>query len=371
EYYDREDTSVYVDFEAEDPDAVYDAFGLPKRGESDDETEDGVAEPGIPTGRRPDTRPSFMIWTTTPWTAPANPPIAVRPDILYALVFVDGNIAVMAQDAIERVTTAAKSEDVKVLGTAKGFELVGLKYRHPFVNSPPGNPDAPAAYTIVAADYVTLTDGTGLVHTAPGHGAEDFATGKRVGLPVHSPVRADGTYDDTVPEFLRGLSIWKANDVIVQRLRDSGHLFHDHKIVHSYPHDWRGKTPVIFRCTEQWFISVDTPTRRDGKPLRDLALAAVDEARPDRVRFVPDWGRNRMRGMLESRPDWCISRQRAWGLPIPAFFTPDGKVFMTPASVRAVAKLIREKGSDAWFTSTPEQLLAYYDPKADPDAPDF
>lgn len=383
EYYDREDMSVYVDFEAEDADAVYDAFGLP-RDEHEHADLDAAAVAGdAPLGAgvelteaeedwgpRPTQRPSFMIWTTTPWTLPANLAIAVNPRFTYALLRVDGNVAVMAADAVERVTKAAGAEEVRVLATTKGEQLVGLRYRHPFVAHPPRPIDKPGAdvskvWTVVGAEYVTLEDGTGLVHTAPGHGAEDFQTGHRVGLPIYCPVQADGTYDRSVPEFLRGMSIWKANDAVVQHLRGSGHLFYDHKFTHSYPHDWRGKSPVIFRCTEQWFVGVDTPTKRDSRSLRDLALGET----ASNVEFVPEWGRNRMRGMLESRPDWCISRQRSWGLPIPAFFSASGKVFMTPASVRAVARLVREKGSDVWFTATPAELLAYYDPAADPDVP--
>jgi isoleucyl-tRNA synthetase len=361
EYYDREDISVYVDFEAEDGEAVYTAFGLPARAESDEE-EEGVTEPGVPLDR-PDTRPSFMIWTTTPWTLPANLAIAVNPELIYALVFVDGNIAVVAEGAVERVTTMARAEDVRVLATCKGSALLGLRYRHPFVERAEDAP--PAVFTVVGAEYVTLEDGTGLVHTAPGHGQEDFDTGRRVGLPVYSPVRHDGTYDQSVPEWLRGVDIWKANEQIVGHLRESGHLFHDQKFTHSYPHDWRSKTPVIFRCTEQWFIGVDHPAGREGRSLREMAVAAAERE----VTFVPEWGRNRLRGMLESRPDWCISRQRSWGLPIPAFEQPDGGMFMTAASVRAVAKLVREKGSDVWFQSSPEELLKYYDSASDPEAP--
>ncbi|HZW10066.1 MAG TPA: isoleucine--tRNA ligase [Phycisphaerales bacterium] len=387
EYYDREDLSVYVDFEADDADAVYDAFGLEEQNaeeaeeaeeeegtQRDSETasqgeeEDASAAPR--PGTRPGIRPSFMIWTTTPWTLPANLAIAVNPRFEYALVWVDGNVTVMASEAVERVTRAAKAEEVVVLAKASGERLVGLRYRHPFVEEAPQSLQDPGAdrsrcYTLVTADYVTLEDGTGLVHTAPGHGAEDFATGKREGLPVYCPVRHDGTYDRTVPDWLRGVDIWKANEEIAARLGASGHLFFSHRFTHSYPHDWRSKTPVVFRCTEQWFIGVDAATEREGRTLRELALATTESD----VDFVPAWGRNRMRGMLESRPDWCISRQRSWGLPIPAFFTPEGECLMTGASVRAVARLVREQGSDAWFKSGAEDLLRHYDPASDPDCP--
>jgi len=387
EYYDREDLSVYVDFEAEDADAVYSAFGL--EDESEDAEEEG--DRGAGRGGRPSQRPCFMIWTTTPWTLPANMAIAVHESYEYALVRVDGNVTVIAKDLVEKVTKAAGAEDVAILATAPGRRLVGLRYVHPFVDpargegpvrdggthgAVEGSASGTRPYRIVAAPYVTLEDGTGLVHTAPGHGAEDNQTGVRENLPIYCPVRGNGSFDDTVPQWLRGMDIWKANVAIVDHLRNSGHLFFDHKFTHSYPHDWRGKTPVIFRATEQWFVGVDEPMKSgnasSASTLRGLAMQWTSRAGEDGVNFVPEWGRNRMRGMLESRPDWCISRQRAWGLPIPAFFLQDGRtgqevVVLTPAIVRAVARVFREKGSDAWFTDSPRELLKYWDQKNDPD----
>ena len=353
EYEDRDDLSVYVDFETADAGTVYAAFGL------DDDARD-AKELGQ--------TPSLMIWTTTPWTLPANLAVAVNERFTYALVRVDGNITVMAEALIEKVTKAAKSEDVAVLATAPGSALVGLKYRHPFIDVPPVAPEfAGKCYAVVSAEYVTLEDGTGLVHTAPGHGTEDYQTGQRIGLGVYCPVMGNGSYDDSVPEWLRGLKIWEANELIAKHLRSSGHMFYDHTFSHSYPHDWRSKTPVIFRATEQWFVGVDRPTKRDGVSLRQSAMDWVTEQGDKELGFVPAWGRNRMRGMLESRPDWCISRQRSWGLPIPAFLRPDGTALLTSASTRAVAQVIAQKGSDAWYQLSPAELLASYDAKADPD----
>ena len=372
EYRDREDISVFVDFEAEDAGAVYGAFGL-----------EGEAVP--------DQRPSFMIWTTTPWTLPANLAIAVHKKFEYALVRMDGNFTVLAKELVGPVSEMAGAESVEVVATSSGGALVGLRYRHPFVAGVDGRPgpdfseqpdaamrgsDPSGVYRVVSADYVTLEDGTGLVHTAPGHGAEDYLTGLREKLPVYCPVTEDGTYDRSVPEAYRGLSVWEANERITEDLRASGHLFHSNRFMHSYPHDWRSKTPVIFRATEQWFVGVDEGFARDGdepgvsgRTLRERALDATSGSGAGSVRFYPEWGRNRMRGMLENRPDWCISRQRAWGLPIPAFYTADGETVLTPASVRAVARAFREEGSDSWFERDAAHLLRHYDAAADGDLP--
>jgi isoleucyl-tRNA synthetase len=334
EYEEREDPSIWVDFESSDAAAVAKAFGLEEL----------------------DARPSFMIWTTTPWTLPANLAIAVGPTYRYALVRMDGSETILATDLLAKVKAAVGAENVEVLAETDGAKLVGLAYRHPFCER---------EGRVIGGEHVTLEDGTGLVHTAPGHGDEDWRVGLREGLQAYCPVRDDGTYDDTVPEWLRGVNIWDANAMVIRRLTESGHLVHHVMFNHSYPHDWRSKTPVIFRATEQWFIGVDRAMKQGGRTLRQLALDAVES----KVRFVPEWGRNRLRGMLESRPDWCLSRQRAWGLPIPAFRLPDGSTFLTPASVRAVAEVVKQKGSDAWFTETPATLLAGYDPAKDPAAP--
>ena len=350
EYEEREDLSVYVDFESADAEAVFEAFGL---GDSDQEQLDLGAQP------------TFMIWTTTPWTLPANMAIAVNERFTYALVRLDGNVSVLAEDLVEKVAKLAEAESVEVLATTKGSSLVGLAYRHAFRDAKPEvGGDANKIWTIVPAEYVTLEDGTGLVHTATGHGGDDFNTGLKENIGVYCPVLADGRYDETVPEWLIGKSVWAANKLVTEHLRESGHLFYSHTFMHSYPHDWRSKTPVIFRATSQWFIGVDR-TYSDGGSLRERGLAATHEG----VRFVPEWGRNRLRGMLENRPDWCISRQRAWGLPIPAFFDGDGNALLTPASVEHIAELVGKKGSDAWFTMTAGELLEGYDLKADPDAP--
>jgi len=349
EYHDRDDTSIHV------------AFDLAGSGEK------------LPHGEGDAV--SLLIWTTTPWTLPANLAVAVHPGFTYACVHVETSdgpatyvIAEACTEAVMQAVAGARGEwlgGYEVVATVAGADLVdaGLTYRHPLLQK---------VCPVVAADYVTLADGTGLVHTAPGHGLEDYMTGLKCGLETYCPVRADGTFDETVPEFLRGVSVWDANGLIVERLREAGTLVLDETIRHPYPHDWRSKTPTIFRATEQWFISVDQPLAGDERSLRNMAMDVCRRG-PDEeggVEFIPAWGRNRIAGMLESRPDWCISRQRAWGLPIPAFYNAAGEPLMTPASVRAAAAVIGQLGSDAWFTCTPAKLLGGYDPGDDPHVKD-
>jgi isoleucyl-tRNA synthetase len=303
-----------------------------------------------------DEKVCFMIWTTTPWTLTANLAIAVHPYLDYAALTYekDGRkfVSIVATDRIDAVVQAGNLLEGKYSISDKkvrGKDLQALRYLHPFVDKNPTDKDA---YMIILADYVTVQDGAGLVHTAPGHGIEDYMSGQKCGLAIYSPVKDDGRYDDTVPDWLRGESVLEVDAAVNKRLREDGWLFAEGEMVHSYPHCWRSKGPVIFRSTEQWFISVDRELPGVGKSLRDLALERVPN-----VRWVPAWGQKRIEGMLESRPDWCVSRQRSWGLPIPAFMNSKGETLLTKESVSAVARYIGEHGSDSWFTDSPREIL--------------
>jgi isoleucyl-tRNA synthetase len=297
----------------------------------------------------------FMIWTTTPWTLAANLAIAANPELEYTSISYEQNgqkfVSVIAAERVEAVVNAARLEKgayttgIKV----KGKQLEGLRYVHPYVKTNPTDKDA---WMVILADYVTIEDGTGLVHIAPGHGIEDYLAGQKYGLAVYSPVLDDGRYDETVPEWLAGQNVLEVDPVVISKLKELGLLFAEGKIVHSYPHCWRSKTPVVFRATEQWFISVDNAIAGMNKSLRNLALERIKN-----VKWIPAWGQNRIAGMLESRPDWCISRQRAWGMPIPVFYNSEGKSLVTKESVLAVAAHFRAKGSDSWFTDSPKDIL--------------
>jgi isoleucyl-tRNA synthetase len=298
----------------------------------------------------------FMIWTTTPWTLAANLAVAVHPRLDYTAIRYEKNgsnfTSIVATERIEAVAAAGNLAEGKFSideKTVKGTELEGLRYVHPFVENNPTDKDA---FMVILADYVTTEDGTGLVHTAPGHGVEDYMSGQKYGLAVYSPVMDDGRYDKTVPEWLQGRNVLEVDDVVNNDLQEKGLLFAKGEITHSYPHCWRSKGPVIFRATEQWFVSVDKELPGVGKSLRDMATESIND-----VEWIPAWGQKRLGGMLESRPDWCISRQRSWGLPIPVFINAVGKSLLTKESVLAVAKYTAEHGSNSWFTDSPRQIL--------------
>jgi len=297
----------------------------------------------------------FMIWTTTPWTLAANLAVAVNPSLEYVTIRYEQNgqnfVSLVAAKRVAEIAKAGalegkiKVSDKNVLGK----EIEGLRYKHPYVEK---NPTEKDAHYVILADYVTTEDGTGLVHIAPGHGIEDYISGQKYGLAIYSPVDNYGCYDDTVPQWLAGKNVLEVEREVNDKLKELGLLFSEEKIVHSYPHCWRSKKPVIFRATEQWFISVDTELKSVGKSLRDMALESVG-----RVKWIPLWGQKRIEGMLESRPDWCISRQRSWGLPIPVFVNSKGESLLTKESVLAAANFIGQKGSDSWFTDSPKQIL--------------
>ena len=329
EYMDRKDSAIDVGFPFAEHEKVARAFGLPDL-------------PGA-TGW-------IVIWTTTPWTIPGNQALNVHPEFRYELVDTSAGLLILAASLREACLQRYGLEG-RAIASCKGSALEGIKFRHPFYDrlSP-----------VYLGDYVTLEQGTGVVHSAPAYGVEDFQSCRRYGMKdedILVPVMGDGTYASSLP-FFGGLSIWKANPLIVDKLREVGALFNAEEQVHSYMHCWRHKTPVIYRATTQWFAGMDeVPGYRGTKPpetLRATALRAVDA-----TRFYPAWGKARLHGMIANRPDWTLSRQRQWGVPMPFFIHKETGALhpRTPELLEAVAKQVEQGGIEAWQRIQPADLL--------------
>jgi isoleucyl-tRNA synthetase len=289
---------------------------------------------------------STIIWTTTPWTLPASMAVAFHPNEEYVALESGGEVYIVASRLAKDVAAKCGLADPRELAHFPGRKLEQLYFQHPFLDR---------KILGVLADYVTMDTGTGVVHTAPSHGAEDFATGTKYGLDATSHVDEKGILRDGLPEY-DGQYVFKANPIIVELLRQRGALLHTEKLEHSYPHCWRCHNPVIFRATEQWFISMETPMP-GGKSKDDtLRTRTLEEIK--KVKWDPAWGEERLSNMIQTRPDWCISRQRVWGVPIAVFLCEGcGKPLNDHAVNQKVVELFRRSGADAWFTSESDTIL--------------
>ncbi|MCX5919689.1 MAG: isoleucine--tRNA ligase, partial [Deltaproteobacteria bacterium] len=278
-----------------------------------------------------------LIWTTTPWTIPANLAIALHPDYTYVAAEVDGEVWILAEALLEPVMAKGGKKNYQVIAKISGKELEGLKCRHPFIDR-----DS----VLILAKYITLDTGTGAVHTAPGHGQEDYESGLEYNIPIYSPVDDQGRFTSDVA-FFAGKFVFDANEDVIRKTREVGALIHTEPFKHQYPNCWRCKNPIIFRATEQWFISLERNDLR-GKALKEI----------DRVKWIPHWGHDRIYGMIQNRPDWCISRQRAWGVPIIAFTCKGcGELLLEERYAEYVSGLFEKDGADAWFDLSPKELL--------------
>lgn len=285
----------------------------------------------------PDKPVYMLIWTTTPWTLPANLAIAIHPDFTYVSLETDKEIYIVLKDLVEDIVKRAGITEYRIIGNIDPETLKNLTFRHPFIDR---------QSVVVFADYVAADTGTGAVHTAPGHGEEDYETGLHYGLDIYSPVNEKGVFIDEV-EFFRGMNVFDSNPKVIEKLKELGRLLHTEEIEHSYPHCWRCKKPVIFRATEQWFISMD------NQGLRNKGLAEIDA-----TQWIPAWGRDRIYNMLAVRPDWCISRQRNWGIPITIFYCDKCREpHWSEASFARVIDSVKQHGADIWFEKDAAHFL--------------